>query len=88
MHCGGRSSGLLTALLIGSQLTRVNSEPEGHREPLVSRVHCPTCGWQIDKDYAWCPQCGARLRPFQCAYCQGTVPADAESCVHCGAPLD
>jgi predicted RNA-binding Zn-ribbon protein involved in translation (DUF1610 family) len=92
MHCGGRRSGLLTALLVGSQLARDRSDSEPHPASQAASqadpVQCPTCGWRIDKDYAWCPQCGARLQPFQCEYCRSMVPAEAENCTHCGAPVN
>lgn len=85
MRCGGRSPGLLTALLVGSQLTRVS--PVAMKQSQKAEVHCPKCGYALTDNFAWCPNCGARSKPYQCTYCQGLVPIDAESCIHCGAPL-
>ncbi len=85
MRCGGRNPSLLTALLVGSQLGRVS--PVQVRQPLKGDVRCPKCGYSLKGDFVWCPNCGARSKPYLCAYCQGLIPVDAESCVHCGAPI-
>lgn len=86
MQCGRRNPGLLTALLVGTQLASV--APVDEAKPQVIEVQCPECGYPLDRDFDWCPNCGARSKPYQCAYCRGIVPINAESCVHCGAPLN
>lgn len=85
MRCGGRNTGLLAALLVGSQLTRI--PPVVVQQSPKAEVHCAKCGYDLQGDYFWCPNCGARTKPYQCAYCQGLVPLDAETCTHCGAPI-
>ncbi len=47
---------------------------------------CPTCGAKVDSSFAWCPSCGAALRPEPCTYCgQMLAPGDT-ACSSCGAP--
>lgn len=86
MHCGRRKTGLLTTLLVGTQLTKVS--PVETVELQVGEGQCSECGYHLDRNFAWCPNCGTRSKPYQCAYCHGLVPIEAESCDHCGAPLD
>ena len=50
-------------------------------------VCCTECGWQLTGKFSTCPKCGADLRLKPCPYCRGTVPARADECPRCTAPL-
>ena len=85
MPCGGGfRSGLASLWAIAGQS---NSEDDTfpHQDDVQTR--CPDCGWKITEAFLWCPQCGNRLRPYQCDYCKGHIPKDAVDCPRCGAPV-
>jgi len=47
---------------------------------------CPQCGASIEREYAICPHCSARLRPA-CPHCSAPVEAGWRFCPHCAQPL-
>ncbi len=83
MRCGGSRSGLMGLLIAGTALAALPVEIRPEREFLTK---CPHCSYAIKGDFTWCPQCGSRIKPYSCDYCEGSVPISAESCPHCGAP--
>jgi RNA polymerase subunit RPABC4/transcription elongation factor Spt4 len=56
------------------------------REGTGAQVRCPECAWEITQEFTWCPQCGLRMKPYQCVYCRSWVPVGLDACPHCGAP--
>jgi len=86
MPCGGGfRPGLANLLAIGGQSNTEDELLPNHDD---FRTRCPDCGWKITDEFSWCPQCGNRLKPYQCDYCKGTLPKDAVDCPRCGAPVD
>ena len=81
MSCGRMGTGLAGLWAIGGKLTQKDM-PDTSEE-----AHCQECGWGITGGFSWCPQCGARLKPYRCEYCRGMTPRDAQECPHCGAPV-
>lgn len=83
MHCGGGRAykGLLNLL-------KEEEKDENRHSPEGSSSVCPECGYKISGRFDWCPQCGSRLMPYACEYCQGIIPRDAINCPRCGAPAD
>jgi RNA polymerase subunit RPABC4/transcription elongation factor Spt4 len=53
------------------------------RTPLV----CPSCQKPLEKDFAFCPHCGAALRRV-CRNCGKPVEQGWKICPHCGAQLE
>lgn len=49
----------------------------------VVRRHCPKCSGELDKDYTFCPNCGASLKKI-CPKCGKTLLKDSISCPLCG----
>ncbi len=85
MPCGGMRHGLADLWAVaGKQVSDTDPTLE---ETSTEQTRCPDCGWYITGDFSWCPQCGARLKPYHCEYCQGTVPKNFSECPRCGAPL-
>ena len=84
MPCGGMHSGLADLWAIGGNQSIKDKQSS---EKINNLTSCPECGWRSTGDFSWCPQCAARLRPWQCAFCQSTIPPQAQECIHCGAPL-
>lgn len=85
MPCGGSRSGLAGLWAIGGKLVQ-GEESAPNR--ISGQTRCPDCGWRIAGDFDWCPQCGLRLKPYQCDYCQGTILQDIQECPRCGAPAN
>lgn len=54
------------------------------RDPLL--VSCTSCGAQGRKGYAFCPKCGATLKP-PCPHCRQPIEQGWTHCAHCGAAL-
>ena len=48
---------------------------------------CPHCGAVLDKDYEWCPVCGAKLADY-CTFCGAPMLPDDLDCPECGMPAD
>lgn len=51
-----------------------------------SDLECPKCGAPVENQYAVCPNCGAKLRPF-CPNCSAPVEIGWKVCPHCATPL-
>jgi len=83
MPCFGMGSDLIK---LGSLILPEAVPALSGRQETRVRVNCPECGWEITSDFTWCPQCGVRTKPYQCAYCRGWVPVGMEVCPRCGAP--
>jgi hypothetical protein len=54
------------------------------RDPVP--VPCPTCGTLLPKGHAFCPGCGAAVRP-SCPACRRPVEPAWRNCASCGAGL-
>ncbi len=83
MHCGRSRGGFLGLLIAGTALAARPVSDQSSRE---TTAKCSSCGRVIEGNFTWCPNCGIRMRPYPCDYCQGLVPVEAEDCPHCGAP--
>lgn len=82
MPCGRMSSGLASLLVMaGEQKQRTFDSGD----PMRGIVNCPQCNWEITGSFSWCPKCGTRLKPFQCAYCNSFYSRELSECPHCGA---
>ena len=46
---------------------------------------CPGCAQTVEPDFAWCPWCGADLRPLACAQCERELRYGWQVCPTCGA---
>lgn len=84
MPCGRMGFGLAGLwTLAGEQKQKITNSAQDDR----ALVHCPECNWEITGNFSWCPKCGTRLKPFQCAYCDSIYPRNLPECPHCGAPV-
>jgi RNA polymerase subunit RPABC4/transcription elongation factor Spt4 len=54
------------------------------RDPIP--VHCTRCGRPVDAKHAFCPHCGATLKPA-CRKCSRAVEPGWSNCPYCGASL-
>jgi hypothetical protein len=86
-------SGLLWALLVlvGNIVGLiiyliVRSETLG-RPREASTEKCPGCGTDIARGFAYCPHCGASLKPV-CPGCKKPVDRTWKVCPNCGTSLD
>ncbi len=52
----------------------------------AAQTLCPTCRTPVQSSFAWCPTCGAALKPQPCAYCGQTLSPEDTACPACGAP--
>lgn len=83
MACGGMGSGLAKLwALAGEQDLKVSDTQDENKK----FVKCPECNWEITGSFTWCPKCGTRLKPFQCAYCNSIYSRELSECPLCGAP--
>ena len=48
---------------------------------------CPHCGAVLDKEYEWCPVCGAKLVDY-CTFCGALMLPDDLDCPECGMPAE
>ena len=48
---------------------------------------CPHCGTVLDKEYEWCPVCGAKLVDY-CTFCGAPMQPDDMDCPDCGMPAE
>lgn len=83
MPCGRMGSGLASLWAIAGE-RKQNFIDSAESDKVL--VHCPECHWQITGNFASCPKCGTRLKPFRCEYCDSIFPRDLSECPHCGAP--
>lgn len=51
-----------------------------------SELKCPVCNASVKKEYAVCPNCGAKLCP-SCTNCSAPVESDWKVCPRCAHPL-
>lgn len=49
---------------------------------------CFNCGNSCDKEFKFCPVCGANLEEAKCANCGATLVRNAKFCVNCGAKVE
>ena len=54
------------------------------REPLLG--YCSRCGKPASHGFAYCPHCGAGLRP-SCPACHRVIEGPWSHCAWCGAPI-
>jgi predicted ATPase/class 3 adenylate cyclase len=50
-------------------------------------MNCSGCGFQIERDFAFCPRCGTR-QPKACPLCNYRCEPDFAFCPKCGASVD
>jgi RNA polymerase subunit RPABC4/transcription elongation factor Spt4 len=62
---------------------RAASAPIAKTAPSLT---CPSCQKPVEKDFAFCPNCGARLQPV-CPSCGRPVEVGWKVCPHCGLKL-
>ena len=79
----GNLIGLIIYLII-----RTDSRPLPPRNEDIESgvIECPRCHERIQKDFAFCPNCGEMLKP-QCPKCQSEIQKEWKICPHCGAKL-
>jgi RNA polymerase subunit RPABC4/transcription elongation factor Spt4 len=80
--CGGNFVRMLIPL---ANLPVGQTGPTVNGSAVSSQIPCPNCGTAITPEFAWCPKCGAALKPHPCAYCGQTISPGDKSCSFCGA---
>lgn len=85
-------SGLLWALLvlvgnvIGLIIYLIVRNEQGGRLKAPPAEKCPACGNQVGAGFAYCPGCGASLKPV-CPGCRRPVDRNWKVCPDCGTGL-
>ncbi len=75
------------------------AEAEEQIAKLSDTVVCPSCGAKVNKENAFCSNCGFKMPEQQpeaeakpevkiCASCGKEIPADAAFCNHCGTKVE
>lgn len=81
--CGGNFHNLLIPL---ASVVEAQIAPAVMSRNTMSQGVCSQCKSPVLPDFAWCPKCGATLKPHPCAYCGRMLPPEELSCPSCGAP--
>jgi len=48
---------------------------------------CAHCGFPLQPEFAFCPNCGMGLKTAQCPACGQKVDPAWSACAYCGSPL-
>lgn len=79
----GNLIGLIIYLIIRTESPKPQSRMEEKEKDLMD---CPRCHERIQRDFAFCPNCGEMLKP-RCPNCQSDIRKEWKVCPHCGAKL-
>ena len=55
-------------------------------QPGRAALHCQNCNGALNAEFAFCPQCGARVAPPACRYCGQALKPEMAHCPNCGGP--
>ena len=55
--------------------------------PAASGQKCSHCGFPLGQGFAFCPNCGMRLKTLKCDACGQKVDPSWSACAYCGSPL-
>jgi RNA polymerase subunit RPABC4/transcription elongation factor Spt4 len=67
--------------------TRPASAPQAGGIPAASGQRCAHCGFSLQQDFAFCPNCGMSLKTAECSACGQKVDPSWSACAYCGSPL-
>lgn len=79
----GNLIGLIIYLIIR---TDSRQQPSRSGDPGEDMIECPGCHQGVQKEFAFCPNCGEMLKP-QCPKCHSDIQKEWKICPHCGAKL-
>ena len=55
--------------------------------PVASVTKCGHCGFPVQQNFSFCPNCGISLTQANCPACGRKVEAAWSTCAYCGSPL-
>lgn len=55
--------------------------------PAANVTKCASCGFALQQDFSFCPNCGMSLKQANCPACGQKVEAAWSTCAYCGSPL-
>lgn len=55
--------------------------------PVTSTTKCAHCGFALQQNFSFCPNCGMSLNQTNCPACGQKVEASWSTCAYCGSPL-
>jgi len=60
--------------------------PHGNVMPTAGGERCTHCGFALQQDFAFCPNCGMSLKTSECLACGRKVDRTWRACAYCGSP--
>jgi RNA polymerase subunit RPABC4/transcription elongation factor Spt4 len=63
------------------------SPPHASVMPASGGERCSHCGFTVQQDFAFCPNCGMSFRTLECPACGRKVDRAWSGCAYCGSPL-
>jgi len=63
------------------------STPQSSMTTATGVRQCAHCGFSLQPGFAFCPNCGMRLKTVQCPACGQKVDPAWSACAYCGSPL-
>ncbi len=55
--------------------------------PAANATKCGHCGFALQQDFSFCPNCGMSMNKTNCPACGQKVDLAWSTCAYCGSPL-